>query len=250
MCYDAAAIPPVPPSASTTVSSSSVILTSADGTEFAGYLARPERSTGVGVLVLPDNRGLSRFYEQLTVRLAEAGHPALSYDYFGRSAGLHYHDRPGNFPVREHFAKTGRETLEADLLAAAATLRGECDRMVALGFCFGGRWAFFASAAKYGMAGVIGFYGVPGIAGPYGPGPTQHAAELSAPILGLFGGADEGIPVSEVAAFCRALGAAGVPHEIVTYPEAGHGFFEAGQDAATCADAWQRVLEFCADTTA
>ncbi|MBB5785364.1 hypothetical protein [Nonomuraea jabiensis] len=40
---------------------------------------------------------------------------------------------------------------------------------------------------------MIGFYGAPGIAGPCGPGPTQHAAELGAPILGLFGGADEGI---------------------------------------------------------
>jgi len=241
MCYDAVATPLGPQSSPTGVS---VTLTSADGAEFAGYLTRPERRGGVGVLILPDNRGLSGFCERLSGQLAAAGHPALAYDYFGRSAGLSYRDRPADFPIRRHFAATNRDCLEADLLAAAAQLREEADHLVALGFCFGGRWAFFASAPKFGMAAVIGFYGVPGIAGPYGPGPTQHAAELSAPILGLFGGADEGIPATEVTAFDAALAEADVPHEIVSYPGAAHGFFEAGQDARTCADAWARVLGF------
>ena len=60
-------------------------LTSADGTEFSAYLARAEGSTGV--VVLPDVRGLFRFYEQLAERFAAAGHPAIAIDYFGRTAG-------------------------------------------------------------------------------------------------------------------------------------------------------------------
>ena len=80
------------------------------------------------------------------------------------------------------------------------------------------------------------------------PGPTQRAAELTAPILGLFGGADEGISPEIVATFGEALTAAGAEHEFVTYPGAPHGFFDqglAGYEEA-CADAWRRVTDFIA----
>ena len=75
-------------------------LTSADGTEFSAYLARAEGSTGV--VVLPDVRGLFRFYEQLAERFAAAGHPAIAIDYFGRTAGLGPRDE--NFEFRPHVA--------------------------------------------------------------------------------------------------------------------------------------------------
>jgi carboxymethylenebutenolidase len=69
---------------------------------------------------------------------------------------------------------------------------------------------------------------------------------LRAPILGLFGGADEGIPPTEVARFADVLSAAGVQHEIVVYPGAPHAFFDIAyaEHAEACADAWQRVLAF------
>ncbi|MGP3912294.1 dienelactone hydrolase family protein [Nonomuraea sp. 10N515B] len=72
----------------------------------------------------------------------------------------------------EHIVKLTRDGIQADLRAAAAHL-GD-GPVVALGFCMGGRNAFFASDPRFGFAGVIGFYGAPGIAGPYGPGPTQR----------------------------------------------------------------------------
>ncbi|GLX00730.1 dienelactone hydrolase family protein [Microtetraspora sp. NBRC 16547] len=87
MCYDAGAVPPIHGALVTTAISARLPLTSADGAEFAAYLSCPGRASGVGVLVLPDNRGLSGFYEQFTVRLAEQGHHALAIDYFGRTAG-------------------------------------------------------------------------------------------------------------------------------------------------------------------
>ncbi|WP_372453583.1 dienelactone hydrolase family protein [Acrocarpospora catenulata] len=75
---------------------------------------------------------------------------------------------------------------------------------------------------------------------------ARHAAELAAPILGLFGGADEGVPASEVALFDAALTEAGVPHELVTYPGAPHGFFDEAHEGNDTAirDAWERVLAF------
>ncbi|HZC99396.1 MAG TPA: dienelactone hydrolase family protein [Actinomycetes bacterium] len=251
MCYDADAIPPVEGSAATPVNTGLVTLVSADGTRFAGFCARPEPSSpdpGVGVVILPDLRGLAGFYQRLAVRFAEQGHMALAIDYFGRTAGARH--RGDGFPFMEHAVRLTRAGMQADLVAAADYLRGPdggaCRVVVAVGFCVGGRLAFFASAPQFGLAGVIGFYGAPGIAGPYGPGPTQHAAELASPVLGLFGGADEGIPPGEVAAFDHALSAAGVAHQIVTYPGAPHGFFDVRQDehAEASADAWRRVLAF------
>src|SRR5690349_18004389 len=87
MCYDADAAPPPYGPPLTTATATDLVLASADGTRFDAVLALPGRSTGTGVLVLPDNRGLSGFYDQLVVRLAERGHPALALDYFGRTAG-------------------------------------------------------------------------------------------------------------------------------------------------------------------
>ncbi|HEV7908355.1 MAG TPA: hypothetical protein VGP03_09460 [Pseudonocardiaceae bacterium] len=87
MCYDADAAPP----SLTTVAAAPWTLTSRDGTHFGGFLATPERPTGVGVVVLPDNRGLRGCYEQL----AEQGHTTLAIDHFARSAGAHHRDREG-----------------------------------------------------------------------------------------------------------------------------------------------------------
>ena len=69
---------------------------------------------------------------------------------------------------------------------------------------------------------------------------------MSCPVLGLFGGADQAIPVEQVEAFDSALDEAGVDHEIHVYPGAPHSFFDKKQDefAAESADAWRRILGF------
>jgi carboxymethylenebutenolidase len=65
-------------------------------------------------------------------------------------------------------------------------------------------------------------------------------------VLGLFGGADEGIPPKQIEAFDQALDASGAEHEIVTYPGAPHSFFDRKfeEHAEACEDAWRRVLKF------
>lgn len=244
MCYESDAVPPFYGSPITTVTSGRLVLTSADGANFAAFLSRPGRASGPAVLVLPDNRGLSGFYERLTERLAEQGHTALAVDYFGRTAGTG--PRPDDFPFMEHLGKAHKDGLFADIAAGAAHLRAEgCADIVSLGFCFGGRLAFMTAKPAFGLAGVIGLYGYPDVL--FGnPGPTQMAGELRGPILGLFGGADEGISPEVVSAFGEALEGSGVAHEFVTYPGAPHSFFELGRPelAEACADAWSRIAGF------
>src|SRR5262249_55913778 len=127
VCYDADASPPIYGPPVTSVTSEQVTLTSADGTGFAAYRSRPDQASGVGVLVLPDNRGLSGFYERLTVRLAEQGHAALALDYSGRTAGTGSRDRGADFArpenVLTHLAKLTKDGLYADFDAGIDHLR-------------------------------------------------------------------------------------------------------------------------------
>jgi|ERR1051326_6426570 carboxymethylenebutenolidase len=227
---------------------SSFNLTSHDGTQFSVFHALPESPTGVGVVVLPDMRGLAPFYEQLTLSLANQEHAAVAIDYYGRTAGTT--PRTEQFPFMQHIMQVTAKTIGEDIMSAIQYLRtpagGNCRKVLALGFCFGGRQAFLASAPRFSLAGVIGFYGALSFYPNGAPGPLQRVSELSAPILGIFGGADAGIPMSDVAAFDEALTVAGVEHEIVTYPDAPHGFFDIKfkGHASACADAWRRVLAF------
>ncbi|MET9468625.1 dienelactone hydrolase family protein [Streptomyces sp. NPDC006544] len=252
MCYAFDAAPPLHGRAVTAAASESLVLTAADGARFAAHLAVPERPSGMGVLVLPDNNGLSHFYETLTVRLAEQGHTALAIDYFGRTAGPDHRSRDEGFremgQLIRHLVQLTPAGLDADMAAAAEHLRSSGARqVVSLGFCFGGRQAFRTAAPEFGTAGAVGFYGFPDAVNG-SPGPTQLASELTAPILAFWGGADEAIPQTAVEAFDGALAEAGCPREFVTYEGAPHGFFEQGahEFAEASADAWRRVLDFIA----
>ncbi|MFE4513521.1 dienelactone hydrolase family protein [Kitasatospora sp. NPDC056783] len=251
MCYDPDAAPPAfSPAPWPSAEATPLTLTSADGTEFGAFLARPEIATGAGVLLLPDNKGLSAFYRQTAARLAEQGHPALVLDYYGRTAGADPEKRPAEFGelpnLLPHLLALTPEGLDADITAARDRLRAAGPaEVVALGFCFGGRQAFRAAAPRFGLAGAVGYYGYPDTLNG-APGPTQLAAGLTAPVLAFWGGADEHIPATAVEDFDAALTAAGLPHEFVTYPGAPHNFFElsAAAHAAAARDSWQRLLEF------
>ena len=88
MCYADDARPPAPPVQRPIASHGELVLESADGTRFGAYQARPEEPAGTGVVILPDVRGLHRFYAELACRFAEAGLEAVTFDYFGRTAGI------------------------------------------------------------------------------------------------------------------------------------------------------------------
>jgi carboxymethylenebutenolidase len=249
MCFDLDSLPPVAPLAGAAVSHQDLVLEAADGNRLAAFSARPDGDNAdpTGVVVLPDVRGLYRFYEELALRFAERGHPAVAIDWFGRTAGVA--KRGEDFEYMEHVAQTTTAGTQADIGAAVAHLRspegGACRAVVTVGFCFGGRVSWLAAAAGHGLAGAVGFYGRPGERNGE-PGPAQRAHEIAAPILALMGGADEGIPPPAVEGFDAALREAGVEHEIVSYDGAPHSFFDRKQEQFQQAsdDAWRRTLEF------
>jgi carboxymethylenebutenolidase len=257
MCFDLDSRPPIPPIAGAAIDGSLITLKAADETDFSAFHAVPRTPSGAAIVILPDVRGLHPFYEELALRFAEAGVEAVSIDYFGRTAGLVSADNRGDdFDYQSHVAQIEWDAVLADTRAATAYLesRPGVRALFSTGFCMGGRFAYDTGLyPDLGMAGVIGFYGWPSSGSGRGgaPSPTDQAADFSCPVLGLFGGADQGIPRAVVDEFDRALSAAGVEHEIVSYPGAPHSFFDRKaaefEDAST--DAWRRTLNFIRDHT-
>ena len=244
MCFELDSAPPIPVISGAAVSHRELELEAADGNRFAAFAAEPDSPTGACVAILPDVRGLYRFYEELALRFAERGHPAIAIDYFGRTAGVGKRD--DDFEYMEHVQQTTPEGIQADVRAAVEWLRGEgCRAVFTVGFCFGGHHSWLAAAGGRELAGAIGFYGVPGERDGR-PGPIQRAGELEAPVLALQAGADAHISADANAEFERALEAAGVEHEVVTYEDAPHSFFDRKQEDFQDAsdDAWNRVLDF------
>jgi carboxymethylenebutenolidase len=245
VCFDRDSVPPIPAISGAAVSHEDLVLEARDSNRLAAFAATPDDPSGAGVVILPDVRGLYRFYEELALRFAERGHAAVAIDYFGRTAGVSKRD--DEFDQTPHVQQATAEGVQADTAAGVAWLReAGSDSIFTIGFCFGGRHSWLAAAAGHGLAGAIGYYGRPGPGQDGSPGPTQRAGELEAPILGLMGGADEGIPVDQVDAFEQALVDAGVEHELVVYDGAPHSFFDRKQEefADASADAWNRVLAF------
>ena len=245
MCFDRDSLPPIPVLSGAAVSHDDLVLEADDGNRFAAFSATPDDPSGAGIVILPDVRGLYRFYEELALRFAERGHAAIAIDYFGRTAGAEKRD--DDFEYMPHVEQTTPEGVQADVTAAVARLRADgATAIFSVGFCFGGRNAWLAAAGGNGLAGAIGFYGRPGPGRDGSPGPAQRAAELDAPILALMGGADAGIPVEDVRAFEQALDEAGVQHEIAVYDGAPHSFFDRKFEefADASEDAWRRTLAF------
>lgn len=221
-------------------------LTSSDGTRFSAALAESPESQGAGVVILPDVRGLYPFYTELAERFAQAGHPAIAIDYFGRTAGLGPRDE--NFEYAPHVQQLKVPQVQADTSAAIDALRERTgvNALATVGFCLGGFHSFLAAADLPQLAAAVGFYGVLdgsrfGVAGP-----LDRASDIRCPVLGLFGGADQAIPVEQVEQFDAKLTEAGVEHEIHVYPGAPHSFFDRRYEehAEACADAWRRMLGF------
>jgi carboxymethylenebutenolidase len=246
VCFDYDSSPPVPVSSGGAVSHEDLVLEARDGAHLAAFGAVLDEPPVAGVVVLPDVRGLYRFYEELALRFAERGIAAVAIDYFGRTAGVGKRDE--GFEYREHVDQTTPEGVQADVAAGVEWLRSPAggSPIFTVGFCFGGRQSWLAAAGGHSLAGAVGFYGRPGRGQDGSPGPAQRAAELEAPILGLMGGADQAISAADVAEFEQALTGAGVEHELVTYEGAPHSFFDRKQEefADASEDAWRRVLAF------
>lgn len=253
MCYDDNAIPPTPPGNAGAAQGEDLVLIAEDGNRFYAYLAFPEHPSNAQILIYPDVRGLHKFYKELALRFAEVGITALAIDYFGRTAGLSARD--ASFEFMPHMQEMTTAGFFADVKAALAYLRtgeGAQRATFVTGFCIGGSLTFISGTQDFGFAGVIGFYA--GLSRKFGPierPVLEIGAEERYPLLGLFGGADQGIPVEQVHQFEEEVKRSGVEHKIIIYPGATHSFFDRRYEefAEASADAWRQVLSFIAAHT-
>jgi carboxymethylenebutenolidase len=223
----------------------------ADG-EMPGYFARP---TGISnppvVLVAMEIFGLHEYIKDVTRRLAKLGAFAVAPDYYFRKGAdlTKIADMQQLLPIVN--AKPDAELL-SDLdstVAWAKSQGGDTSKLGIIGFCRGGRTVWEYAAHSGTLKAGAAFYGP--LVDPQNPvwpkSPTQLAPEMKAPVIGLYGEADTGIPVATVEAFKAALAENKKTAEFKIYPAAPHGFHadyrpsyrkDAAEDAWSQMQAW------------
>jgi carboxymethylenebutenolidase len=248
MCYDDDARPPIPPDATNAAKGEDLVLTASDGNRFAAYLATPDRPSDAQIIIYPDVRGLHQFYKELALRFAAVGITALAIDYFGRTAGLTSRDE--SFEFIPHVQRLSMDSFTLDVQAALAKLKElASDKPVfVVGFCMGGSFTLLTGTnPSLGFTGLIPFYS--GLSRNMGKGTVLELADqVRYPVLGLYGGADPGIPEADINKLDEQLDKTSVEHELVIYPGAPHSFFDrrATEYAEASSDAWRRMIEFIA----
>jgi len=219
----------------------------ADG-EMPGYFARPANATNPPVvLVAMEIFGLHEYIRDVTRRLAKLGAFAVAPDYYFRKGDLtRISDIQQLVPIVN--AKPDAELL-SDLdstVAWAKSQGGDTSRLGIIGFCRGGRTVWEYAAHSPTLKAGAAFYGPPvDPSNPVWPkSPTQLAPEMKAPVIGLYGEADTGIPVAQVEALKAALAANKKTAEFKIYPGAPHGFhadYRASYRKDAAEDAWNQM---------
>jgi carboxymethylenebutenolidase len=202
-----------------------------------GHWAPAVRPRG-GVLVIHENRGLTQHISTVAGRLAASGYSALALDLLSEEGGTGAF--PGEAEVAAALAQVPPERFVADMKAAVTELdRRVRGRLAAIGFCFGGGmvWRLLASREPR-LAAAAPFYG------PFPEGGSLKGSRAA--VLGVYGGLDTRVNATRPAAQA-ALEAARLKHEILTFTQADHAFFNdtgARFNAPAAAEAWRRTLSW------
>lgn len=227
-----------------------VSIPTTDG-QIPGYRAMP---AGVGdfpvILVVHEIFAVHEYIQDVCRRLAKLGYFAIAPDLYARYGDVA--QLPSIDDIRPIVARVPDATVLADLDAtvsfAAASGKGDTMRLGITGFCWGGRivWLYAAHSARL-KAGVA-WYGqlaAGGAATPWQPeSPIDVVGKLRAPVLGLYAGRDQGIPLTSIDQMRAALRGAGKTDEIIVYPDAQHGFhadYRPRYNASAAMDGWQRM---------
>jgi len=225
-----------------------------EGGDMPVYFARPANAQNPPViLVAMEIFGLHEYIKDVTRRLAKLGAFAVAPDYYFRKGEdlTKITDMPKLMPLVN--SKPDAE-LVADLDATAAWAKsqgGDAGKLGIMGFCRGGRTVWIYAAHNPNLKAGVAFYG--SLVDPeaqkaiWPKNPIAIAPEMKAPVLGLYGEADQGIPLAQVEQMKAALAAAHKPAEFKIYPGAPHGFHadyrpsyrkEAADDAWAQMTAW------------
>jgi len=222
----------------------------ADG-EIPAYRAMPAKGSAFPVvLVVQEIFGVHEHIKDVCRRFAKEGYCAIAPEMYARQG-----DVSKLTDYREIFAQVVSKVPDAQVMSdldaavawAAKTGSGDPARVAVTGFCWGGRitWLYAAHNSKL-KAGVAWYGRLTGQPTELQPRyPIDVAAELKAPVLGLYGEKDQGIPLEDVEKMRAALAAAKQPSEIVVFPDAPHGFhadYRPSFREAAARDAWAQCL--------
>ncbi|MDB4949178.1 MAG: putative carboxymethylenebutenolidase [Gemmatimonadetes bacterium] len=223
------------------VTAAEVVYGTVDGRQVRGYLARPaDAAPGAalpGIVVIHEWWGLNDNVRMMTRRLAGEGYSALAVDLYGSAAATPEQARGLMGGVMANPAAA-----VSNLGEALKYLRAQgAPKIGTVGWCFGGGWSLETALHYPGQVQATVMY--------YGRPVTDRArlAVLRAPVLGLFGEQDQGIPVDTVRAMEAAMHALDKDVELVVYPGAGHAFANPSGQAyrpISAADAWRRTVFF------
>lgn len=218
--------------------------------DLPAYRAMPAGKTGVPVvLVVSEIFGVHEYIADVCRRLAREGYLAIAPELFAR-----YGDPRKLANVQdilsEVIAKTPDAGVMADLdacVAWAGRNGGDTTRLAITGFCWGGRITWLYAAHNPALKAGVAWYGrLDGEINDRTPKyPLDLAAEFKAPVLGLYGGADQGIPPDDVAAMKDALTKAGSKSQIHIYEDAPHAFhadYRPTYRKEPAEDGWKRLL--------
>ncbi len=252
----AAAVQPIQAGTITTdtegLEASAVKIPVHDG-EIPGYRAKPKGGRGLAVvLVVQEIFGVHEHIRDLCRRLAKRGYLAVAPELYARQG-----DVSKMTDIKEIISKVVSKTPDGQVMSdlddtahwALSSEKGDAARMGIAGFCWGGRIVWLYAAHNPDLKAGAAWYGR--LVGPteelHPKNPIDIAASLKVPVLGLYGGQDQGIPASSIEQMRAALKAAGNPSEIVVYPDAGHAFnadYRPSYRQGPAEDAWKRMLEW------
>jgi carboxymethylenebutenolidase len=225
----------------------------ADG-EIPAYRAMPDKAGPFPtVLVVQEIFGVHEHIKDVCRRFAKLGYFAIAPEMYARQGDV---SKLTDFQeILKIVTKVPDKQVMSDLDAAVAYAKGtgkaDTTKLGVTGFCWGGRIVWLYAAHNPNLKAGVAWYGRlvnPGAASELQPKyPIDIAADLKAPVLGLYGEADGGIPIPSVMKMREALKAANKPSEIILYPETPHGFYADYRTSYTpkaANDGWARLQEW------
>ncbi|SEN27179.1 carboxymethylenebutenolidase [Sphingomonas gellani] len=207
------------------------------------YVARPNKAgRHPAVIVVNEIFGVHDYIKDICRRLAGLGYVAVAPQFFYRS-GVNLPALTDRQQIMAVVSQASPDQVDGDVRAASVWLKGRPfanpARIGITGFCWGGQVVWRAAMVDPDIRAGVAWYGQL-------KDVVDRAGELKAPVLGLYAGKDQGIPLSDVERMRAALKAVGRKgSDIRVYPGASHGFhadYRASYDQAAATDGWSRML--------
>jgi len=249
--------PATGPAAATTIITDSTDIISGEtsiptqGENMPAFHAKPRHAEGLlpVVLVVQEIFGVHEHIRDICRRLASEGYLAVAPElYFRQGDPADYTDISTLFNDLVSKVPDSQVLADLDHVANWASRHGgDMRNMAATGFCWGGRITWLYAAHNPQLKAAVAWYGK--LVGEKTMKQQKHpvdiAVDLNSPVLGLYGGKDDGIPLESVETMRQALRAANADAEIIVYPDGGHAFnadYRPSYHAESAQDGWQRML--------